>query len=198
MERDNFEISQELEQMREQFRILTEKVEKQNIVYEKQLRASMRKRVNTYNLLEVWMPIIVLIVGCPIIYVIMIQRAGMPVWTNIMLWAYFATVVVALLIKKIKQDRILDYKGDIKQFANNVKTVKKWHVRFNAIGSAAGVIFIIPFYMEYVKAVNRTVAISREALIVSIIVMVIILVLDMYFDTRKGRLLDNIIKEIEE
>ena len=92
----------------------------------------------------------------------------------------------------------MDYKGDIKQFANNVKTVKKWHVRFNAIGSAAGVIFIIPFYMEYVKAVNRTVAISQEALIVSIIVMVIVLVLDMYFDTRKGRLLDNIIKEIEE
>ena len=49
MERDNFEISQELEQMREQFRILTEKVEKQNIVYEKQLRASMRKRMNLYN-----------------------------------------------------------------------------------------------------------------------------------------------------
>ena len=198
MERDNFEISQELEQMRQQFKILTEKVEKQNIVYEKQLRASMRKRVNTYNLLEVWMPIIVLIVGCPIIYVIMIQRAGMPVWTNIMLWAYFATVVVALLIKKIKQDRILDYKGDIKQFANNVKIVKKWHVRFNAIGSAAGVIFIIPFYMEYVKAVNRTVAISQEVVIVTIILMVIIIGLDMYLDTRKGRLLDNIIKEIEE
>ena len=44
MERDNFEISQELEQMREQFRILAEKVEKQNIVYEKQLRSSMRKK----------------------------------------------------------------------------------------------------------------------------------------------------------
>ena len=94
MERDNFEISQELEQMREQFRILTEKVEKQNIVYEKQLRASMRKRVNSYNLWEVWMPIVVIIGGCPLIYELMIQRAGMPVWTSIMLWAYFAIAIV--------------------------------------------------------------------------------------------------------
>ena len=198
MERDNFEISQELEQMREQFRILTEKVEKQNIVYEKQLRASMRKRVNSYNLWEVWMPIVVIIGGCPLIYELMIQRAGMPVWTSIMLWAYFAIAIVALLIKKIKQDRILDYKGDIKQFAINVKTIKKWHVIFNAIGSAVGVIIVVPFYMEYVKALNRTVGISQEVVIVTIILMVIIIGLDMYLDTRKGRLLDNIIKEIEE
>lgn len=144
------------------------------------------------------MPIVVLIGGCPLIYVLMIQRAGMPVWTSIMLWAYFAIATIALLIKKIRQDRILDYKGDVKQFAINVKTVKKWHVRFNAIGSAVGVIFIVPFFIEYVKAVNRTVGISREVLILSIIVMVVIIALDMYLDTRKGRLLDNIIKDIEE
>ena len=57
---------------------------------------------------------------------------------------------------------------------------------------------VVPFYMEYVKALNRTVGISQEVLIVTIILMVIILGLDMYLDTRKGRLLDNIIKEIEE
>ena len=37
MEKYHFEISQELEQMREQFRVLTEKVEKQNIISEKQI-----------------------------------------------------------------------------------------------------------------------------------------------------------------
>ena len=37
MERDNFEISQELEQMREQFKVLTDKVEKQKIVNDRLL-----------------------------------------------------------------------------------------------------------------------------------------------------------------
>ena len=63
MERDNFEISQELEQMREQFRILTEKVEKQNIVYEKQLRSSMRKKMNSYDFWETWMQVIIIKIG---------------------------------------------------------------------------------------------------------------------------------------
>ena len=48
MERDNFEISQELEQMRDQFRLLSEKVEKQDIVNEKHLAASIESKVSQY------------------------------------------------------------------------------------------------------------------------------------------------------
>ena len=77
MERVNFEISQELEQMREQFRILTEKVEKQNIVSEKQLRSSMKRRMYSYDFWETWVQIILLVVGCPII-MLLAHRGGMP------------------------------------------------------------------------------------------------------------------------
>ena len=49
MERDNFEISQELEQMREQFKVLTDKVEKQKIVNERLLESSVRSKVDTYT-----------------------------------------------------------------------------------------------------------------------------------------------------
>ena len=49
MERDNFEISQELEQMREQFKVLTDKVEKQKIVNERLLESSVRSKVDKYT-----------------------------------------------------------------------------------------------------------------------------------------------------
>ena len=49
MERDNFEISQELEQMREQFKVLTDKVEKQKIVNERLLESSVKSKVDKYT-----------------------------------------------------------------------------------------------------------------------------------------------------
>ena len=49
MERDNFEISQELEQMREQFKVLTDKVEKQKIVNERLLESSVKSKVEKYT-----------------------------------------------------------------------------------------------------------------------------------------------------
>ena len=198
MERDNFEISQELEQMREQFRILTEKIEKQNIVYEKQLRASMRKKMNSYNFWEVWVQIIALIPLCYLLYVLTIQRAGMPAWTTIMLCAYCAIIIIYLLIRKIMQDRLLDYKGDLKLFAVNVRKVKRWHRRSILIELPIGLIFIAVFFNEYIKALNQTVNVRTETVIIAIIAMIICLPIAIFVDTRKERLLDNVIKEIEE
>ena len=196
MERDNFEISQELEQMREQFRILAEKVEKQNIVYEKQLRTSMRKRMNSYDFWEIWMPVIILIPLCYLLYVLTIQRVGMPAWTTVMLCAYCAVCITILLIKKMMQDRLLDYKGDLKMFALNIRKVKKWHRRSILIATPIGLIFMALFFTEYIKARNQM--ISTEALVVSVTAMIIIVGIDIFIDIRRERLLDNIIKDIEE
>ena len=198
MERDNFEISQELEQMREQFRILTEKVKKQNIVYEKQLRASMRKRMNLYNFWEVWMEIIILIICSPLIYITMIQKAGMPVWTTIMLIIFSVMAIFYLLFKKKMQDKLLDYKGDIKQFVSNVKIVKRWHLRSILITTPVTVTFVAVLFVEYIKTLSKTMDINQESLIAAIIAMIVLMVINVYVDTRKGRILDNIIKEIEE
>ena len=198
MERDNFEISQELEQMREQFRILTEKVEKQNIVYEKQLRASMRKRMNLYNFWEVWMEIILLIICSPLIYITMIQKAGMPVWTTIMLIIFSVMAILYLLFKKKMQDKLLDYKGDVKQFVSNVKIVKRWHLRSILITTPVSVTFVAVLFVEYIKTLSKTMDINQESLIAAIIAMIVLMVINVYVDTRKGRILDNIIKEIEE
>ena len=198
MERDNFEISQELVQMREQFRILTEKVEKQNIVYEKQLRASMRKKMNSYNFWEVWVQIIALIPLSYLLYVLTIQRAGMPAWTTIMLCAYCAIIIIYLLIRKIMQDRLLDYKGDLKLFAVNVRKVKRWHRRSILIELPIALIFIAVFFNEYIKALNQTVNVRTETVIIAIIAMIICLPIAIFVDTRKERLLDNVIKDIEE
>ena len=198
MERDNFEISQELEQMREQFRILTEKVEKQNIVYEKQLRSSMRKKMNSYDFWEIWMQVIIIIPLCYLLYVLTIQRVGMPAWTTVMLCAYCAISIIFLLIKKMMQDRLLDYKGDLRLFAVNIRKVKRLHRRTIMIVTPIGLIFMALFFTEYIKARNQIINVSTEALIISVTAMIIMVGISILIDIRKERLLDNVIKDIEE
>ena len=198
MERDNFEISQELEQMREQFRILTEKVEKQNIVYEKQLRTSMRKRMNSYDFWEIWMPVIILIICYPLVYVILIKGADMPVWTAVMFTIFCILGISYLLIKKKMQDKLLDYKGDIRQFAANVKIIKRWHFRSNLVITPISLTVVVLMFAEYIKGLKKTVDISQESLIAAIVAMIAVSAIDVYIDTRKSKILDNVIKEIEE
>ena len=49
MKADNLEISQELEQMKEQFRLLSKKVEKQSIISEKQIWSIIRNKMKAYE-----------------------------------------------------------------------------------------------------------------------------------------------------
>ena len=194
MERDNFEISQELEQMREQFRILTEKVEKQNIVYDKQLRGSMRRRMNSYNFWEVWIEVILIIPLCYLLYVITIQRTGMPSWTTVMLCAYCVISIAYLLIKKMMQDRLLDYKGNLRLFADNVRKVKRWHRRSFLCTMPISLTFVTLFCTEYFKTLYAT----TEIVIISVIILIIGMIINTFVSRSKERILDNIIKEIEE
>ena len=83
MERDNFEISQELEQMREQFKVLTDKVEKQKIVNERLLESSVKGKVDKYTGgRKGWISIIIIayIVYIDIEYCI---KYNLPLWCTI-------------------------------------------------------------------------------------------------------------------
>lgn len=134
--------------------------------------------------------------GC--VFYTMIQKAGMPAWTAIMLIIFSVMAILYLLFKKKMQDKLLDYKGDIKQFVSNVKIVKRWHLRSILIITPVSVTFGAVLFVKYIKAVSKTMGVNQESLIAAIIAMIVLMVIDVYVDTRKGRILDNIIKEIEE
>ena len=122
----------------------------------------------------------------------------MPAWTAIMLIIFSVMAILYLLFKKKMQDKLLDYKGDIKQFVSNVKIVKRWHLRSILIITPLSVTFGAVLFVKYIKAVSKTMGVNQESLIAAIIAMIVLMVIDVYVDTRKGRILDNIIKEIEE
>lgn len=198
MEKYHFEISQELEQMREQFRVLTEKVEKQNIISEKQLRTSMRSKMRSYDFLETWVQIAVLVVGCPMV-MLSAHRVGMSEWVLVMTAVYGLLGISLLAIKKVLQDKMLNYKGDLKQFVAGVRTVKRWHIRSGIISVAVILPYFILFFMDYFKAFfARFESINVESLIIAVVYVLFVIAVAICVETRKRRVLDDIIKEIEE
>ena len=198
MEKYHFEISQELEQMREQFRVLTEKVEKQNIISEKQLRTSMRSKMRSYDFLETWVQIAVLVVGCPMV-MLSAHRVGMSEWVLVMTAVYGLLGISLLAIKKVLQDKMLNYKGDLKQFVTGVRTVKRWHIRSGIISVSVILPYFILFFMDYFKAFfARFERINVESLIIAVVYVLFVIAVAICVETRKRRVLDDIIKEIEE
>ena len=198
MEKYHFEISQELEQMREQFRVLTEKVEKQNIISEKQLRTSMRSKMRSYDFLETWVQIAVLVVGCPMV-MLSAHRVGMSEWVLVMTAVYGLLGISLLAIKKVLQDKMLNYKGDLKQFVTGVRTVKRWHIRSGIISVSVILPYFILFFMDYFKAFfARFESINVDSLIIAVVYVLFVIAVAICVETRKRRVLDDIIKEIEE
>ena len=196
MERDNFEISQELEQMREQFKVLTDKVEKQKIVNERLLESSVKSKVDKYTGgKKGWISIIIIayIVYIDIEYCI---KYNLPLWCTIVVGAGFSVMVLISIFNKLKSQKELDFKGDVNEFAVKVRSVKKLDIITSIVSRLIGYSVLATFLYQFITVQSNHL---REDSLLSISVFVLImLVLGAIKDIRRFRILDDILKDIEE
>ena len=99
--------------MREQFKVLTEKVEKQKIVNERLLESSVKSKVDKYTGgKKGWISIIIIayIVYIDIEYCI---KYNLPLWCTIVVGAGFSIMVLISICNKLKSQKELDFKGDV-------------------------------------------------------------------------------------
>ena len=196
MERDNFEISQELEQMREQFKVLTDKVEKQKIVNERLLESSVKSKVDKYTGgKKGWISIIIVayVVYIDIEYCI---KYNLPLWCTIVVGVGFSAMVIMSIFNKLKWQKDLDFKGDVNKFAIKVRSVRKLDIITSIVSRLIGYSVLATFLYQFITIQNNHL---REDSVLSISVFVLImLVLGAIKDIRRFRILDDILKDIEE
>jgi hypothetical protein len=198
MGKNNLEISQEQEQMREQFKVLSEKVEKQNVISEKQLWTMIKGKMKAYEWWEIWVQIFVLAASLPVL-IIVARDSGMPSWINIMTAAYCVLGIAMILIKKHRISDMIDYNGDIRHFITSVKAAKRLHVCSVAIGLPLALIYIILFSMEFFCATHDAMAeISTGSMALCITTALAAAGLALLVDRKKRAFLDDIITEINE
>lgn len=198
MGKDNFEISQELEQMREQFRILSEKVEKQNIINERHLRASIRRKMRSYDMKETWAQTIILLISAPVLIIFTIQ-SEMSSWLVILTASLFPLATLYILGKKLFQSRKLNFSGDLKSLAYEVKKIKKKMIISNIVCTPIVVIYIISFFREYMRMYHSFVeSLDKIYIVLYLIFCILFVAAAIFVEARKFRNLNDIINEIEE
>lgn len=196
MERDNFEISQEMEQMREQFKVLTDKVEKQKIVNDRLLESSVRSKVDKYTGgKKGWISIIIIayIVYIDIEYCI---KYNLPLWCTIVVGIGFSTMVLISIFSKLKWQKDLDFKGDVSEFAVKVRSVKKLDIITSIVSRLIGYSVLATFFYQFITIQSNNV--REDSVLVISAFLLIMLILVAIKDIHRFRILDDILKDIEE
>lgn len=196
MERDNFEISQELEQMREQFKVLTDKVEKQNIVNERLLESSVKSKVDKYTGgKKGWISIIIIayIVYIDIEYCI---KYNLPLWCTIVVGVGFSAMVLMSIFNKLKWQKDLDFKGDVSEFAVKVRSAKKFHIITTIVSTLIGYSVLAIFFYQFITIQSSHV--REDSVLVISVFLIIMLILGIIKTVHRFRILDDILKDIEE
>ncbi len=196
MERDNFMISQELEQMREQFKVLTDKVEKQNIVNERLLESSVKSKVDKYTGgKKGWISIIIIayIVYIDIEYCI---KYNLPLWCTIVVGVGFSVMVLMSIFNKLKWQKDLDFKGDVSEFAVKVRSVKKLDIITSIVSRLIGYSVLAIFFYQFITIQGNNV--KEDSVLVISVFLLIMLIVAAIKDIHRFRILDDILKDIEE
>lgn len=196
MERDNFEVSQELEQMREQFKVLTEKVEKQKIVNDNLMTASIESKIDRYRFgKNSWVSVIILLYAT-YFNIDFCLKHDYPVWFAAIFGGFCILSVTMFILNLFKQKKDLDFKGDITEFSTKVKSVKRFHIITSIISRVTGYSMLATFLYYFMG--NQQGA-TREDSIWSILALVVIFCgIVIRKEIKNIRLLDDILKEIEE
>ena len=196
MERDNFEISQELEQMREQFKVLTDKVEKQKIVNERLLESSVKSKVDKYTGgKKGWISIIIIayIVYIDIEYCI---KYNLPLWCTIFVGLGFSAMVLISIFSKLKWQKDLDFKGDVSEFAVKVREAKKFHIITTVVSTFIGYAVLATFFYQFITIQSNNV--REDSVLVISAFLLIMFILGVIKTVHRFRILDDILKDIEE
>ena len=101
----NQNLNPELEQIREQFRMLTEKVEKQNIVTDQLMREISKSKIFKYQFMRHW-GLILIALSMSVYGIYMTFDFGYPFWTS---WSFIYMIGLLLWSSYKHHDRQSEY-----------------------------------------------------------------------------------------
>jgi hypothetical protein len=193
--KDNFEISQELEQMREQFNILSRKVEDENIVTDSILDvATLKENIYTVDKSLECKRIMWRVVLSIMVAYFMVKQMY-PLWSCIVIPVLCLLNAAVYYYKRKTQDNLLDYAGDLKEFVHRVKILKSHHIYtsiFSNIITVTAVALFVWVYMGHNPGLSHS-SITNIAIFIIVFIGTLI-----WYERKKLSTLNEIIKDIEQ
>ncbi len=195
MEDNRLEMSQELEEMRRQFAVLKERFDRQEIVTDRLLRETQKKRINLYDWLNLYGPIAVLLIMTPLLF-LCCRHYGLPVWVAVMAFLMGVLSVIWKYGERLKYRETFRFEGDVLQIAGYVRDFRRRSFRKTIAEGLVSALVIAVGYAAWLSNVQLTDDPFRWILFILLLLGVIVAVVAL--EIKSLRILDSIVKDLEQ
>lgn len=195
MEDNRLELSRELEEMRQQFAVMKERFDRQEIVNDGLLRNMQKRRINLYDWLNMYGPMIVIVAMLPLMY-LCCRDYGLPVWVAVMVYVVAATEIIWQYLERRKYRKVFSFEGDVLQSAGCVRRFRRRTFKMKVLAGAVLVLVLAVGFSVWLPNVRLTDDPFRWALCILLVLGVF--VVNVAMEIKSFRLLDSIIKDLEQ
>lgn len=195
MEDNRFELSSELEEMRQQFAIMKERFDRQEIVTDRLLRETQKRRINIFDWLTLYGPIIFIVIlmpGLPFLC----RYYGLPVWVAVMVVFVAVLAVIWQFYERMQYRETFRFEGDVLQIAGCVRNFRRRSFNMTIVSGVVSVLALAIGYSAWLPNVQLTDDPFRWILFILLLLGVIAAVIAV--EIKRLRILDSIINDLEQ
>lgn len=194
MEDNRLEMSRELEEMRQQFAVMKERFERQEIVTDRLLRNTQKRRINIYDWLNLYGPMMVIVAMLPLMY-LCCRYYGLPVWVAVMAYIVSTLSIVWQYLERSKYRKVFRFEGDVLQIAGCVRNFRRRTYKRTIVGGIAVILVLAIGYGVWLPNVRLTDDPFRWALCILLVLGVF--AASVAIEVKSFRLLDKIVEDLE-
>lgn len=195
MEDNRLEMNCELEEMRQQFAIMKERFDRQEIVTDRLLRETQKKRINIYDWLNLYGPMAVIVMMTPLLF-LCCQHYGLPVWVAVMAFLMGFLSVIWQYCERLKYRETFRFEGDVLQIAGCVRNFRRRSFKMTIVTGLVSVLVLSVGYAAWLPNVQLTDDPFRWILFILLFLGVIAAVIAL--EIKSLRILDSIVKDLEQ
>ena len=195
MEDNRLDLSCEMEEMRQQFAIMKERFDRQEIVTDRLLRETQKRRINLYDWLTLYGPVIISVIMLPLMWMCC-KNYGMPVWIAVTAYVMIAASALWQYRERVKYRKSFRFEGDVLQIAGCVRDFRRRSFKMTIAAGLVSVLVIAVGYAAWLPNVQLTDDPFRWILFILLFLGVIAAVVAL--EIKNLRILDSIVKDLEQ
>lgn len=201
MDEKKLTIDQELEDMKKQFEVLKERFERQEIVTDRLMRNTIRRKISTYNWISLYIPVIILIPAVIGLFGLA-ERLQLPIWPCFVGTVLFGGCVLAEYYMRAKYRSAFCLDEDIRKAVHSAKEYRMKETRLIIGVSILMLLFVGISYYSWFSAIAESKYIGLTSDPVRWVMFVLsisaIIGICSYVSIKSLRIFDSIIKDLEE
>lgn len=195
MEDNRLEMNCELEEMRQQFAIMKERFDRQEIVTDRLLRETQKKRINIYDWLNLYGPMAVIVMMTPLLFLCCLHY-GLPVWVAVMAFLMGVLPVIWQYCERLKYRETFRFEGDVLHIAGCVRNFRRRSLKMTIVTGLVSAFVLAIGYAAWLPNVQLTDDPFRWILFILLFLGVIAAVVAV--EIKSLRILDSIVKDLEQ